>query len=288
MAFVPETFAPVLLRRRAETLQKDSKGHLHYVSKFDIHGKKKPSTTLGIALSRPFSILVHEPIVLILTIYIALIYGVLYGLFAAFPIVFGTHRGWSPGKSGLAFLGVGLGICISIGLSPAFNRRYIRLAQQGNVQPEERLVMCCVGAILLPISLIWFSWTTYPSVHWIVPILAGIPFGTGIIFTFTSVVAYLVDIYTLYAASCLAANSVVRSVVAFAFPLFVPRLFERVGDQWGSMVFGFLAVFCLPMPFLIYKYGPLIRSKSKLIDQLTHATKPPAPPVGTAREKEQV
>ncbi|KAG8704420.1 hypothetical protein FRC08_002241 [Ceratobasidium sp. 394] len=286
MIFVPETFAPVLLRRRAEKLQKDSGGQLHYISKFDVHGRKKPSTTLKIALSRPFSILIHEPIVLILTIYVALIYGVLYGLFASFPIVFGSHRGWSPGKSGLAFLGVGLGICISIVLSPTFNRRYIRLAQKGAVAPEERLVMCCVGAVLLPISLIWFAWTSYPSVHWIVPIIAGIPFGTGIIFAFTSVVAYLVDIYTLYAASCLAANSVVRSVVAFAFPLFVPRLFERVGDQWACMVFGFLALFCLPMPFLIYKYGPAIRSKSKLIDQLAHTPKPSAPPA--AREKGEV
>ncbi|QRV93887.1 major facilitator superfamily transporter [Ceratobasidium sp. AG-Ba] len=158
MSFVPETFAPVLLRRRAERLQKESEGRLHYVSKFDLHGKKKPSTTLKIALSRPFAMLIHEPIVLVLTIYIALIYGVLYGLFASFPIIFGSHRHWTPGQSGLAFLGVGVGICISIGMAPVFNRRYMRIAQAGTVQPEERLVMCCVGAILLPVSLIWFAW----------------------------------------------------------------------------------------------------------------------------------
>jgi hypothetical protein len=147
------------------------------VTKFDLHGRRKPSAALKIALSRPFckprfleaeqadltatsipAILIHEPIVLILTVYISLIYGTLYGLFASFPIVFGTHRGWSPGESGLAFLGVGFGICISILMAPLFNRRYVRIAQQGNVQPEERLVMCCVGAVLMPISLIWFAW----------------------------------------------------------------------------------------------------------------------------------
>lgn len=104
------------------------------------------------------AILIHEPIVLILSIYIALIYGTLYGLFAAFPIVFGAHRHWTPGESGLAFLGVGLGVCISIMFAPMFNRRYMKAAQNGHAQPEERLVMCCVGAVLLPVSLIWFAW----------------------------------------------------------------------------------------------------------------------------------
>jgi hypothetical protein len=49
------------------------------------------------------------------------------------------------------------------------------------------------AAILTPIGLFWFAFTSYKSVHWIVPIIAEIPFGMGMIWTFTSVFTYLVE-----------------------------------------------------------------------------------------------
>jgi len=71
---VPETYAPLLLKRRAQTLSKLS-GKC-YVSKLD---KDEQQITLGaklkVTLSRPWLMLLHEPIVLLLTIYTALLYG---------------------------------------------------------------------------------------------------------------------------------------------------------------------------------------------------------------------
>lgn len=100
----PETYAPVLLRRRAEALSKKT-GKV-YISKL-MAGQ--PVTSLGakfkVALSRPWILLFKEPIVLFTSLYMAIIYGTLYMCFAAFPIVFQQGRGWSPGIGGLSFLG---------------------------------------------------------------------------------------------------------------------------------------------------------------------------------------
>ena len=42
-------------------------------------------------------------------VYIALIYGVLYLCFVSYPIVFSELRGWTPGMTGLAYTGIGIG-----------------------------------------------------------------------------------------------------------------------------------------------------------------------------------
>lgn len=68
---------------------------------------------------------------------------------------------------------------------------------------------------------------------------------------------------TVYAASVLAANSVLRSLFGTAFPLFTTKMYEKLGNQWASSIPAFLVLVCVPFPFLFYKYGPQIRTKSK-------------------------
>lgn len=113
----PRQYAPVLLRRRAKNLALLSSGAISYMSKYDINRSTSFTKIMRVNLSRPFTFLVTEPIVLLLAIYISVVYGTLYALFSAFPIVFQTHRGWTAGEGGLAFLGVGAGISASCRLT---------------------------------------------------------------------------------------------------------------------------------------------------------------------------
>lgn len=131
------------------------------------------------------------------------------------------------------------------------------------------------GGLLLPLGLFWFAWyalhlsllvhyifipcsrifssitrTTFPSIHWIVPILGGIPIGAAIAFILQSLTAYMMDAYTIYFASAIAATVLLRSLFALAFPLFSPVMFRALGDQWGCTVFALLAVVCAPVPVL--------------------------------------
>ncbi|TFK51411.1 MFS general substrate transporter [Heliocybe sulcata] len=264
IAFVPETYAPFLLNRAAE--QKSKETGKVYASKY-LAGRPKQSLAqkMKITLKRPIELLFIEPIVFLLSLYIAIVYGILYLEFTAFPIVFQQERGWTPGQGGLAFIGIGVGILLGIALNFWFNMRYIQIAKQegGVAPPEARLEMMMAGGVLLPIGLFWFAWTTYSSVLFIVPILATVPFGCGIILLFLSVMNYLVDAYLNYAASALAANALLRSMFGFAFPLFGPYMYHNLGTQWASSLVAFLALACVPLPFMFYRYGARIRSMSK-------------------------
>lgn len=195
----------------------------------------------------------------------AVIYGTLYMLLAAFPIVYQQQRGWNQGEGGLAFFGIAVGMLFAVAFIIPDNWRFIRIEQkhQGFAPPETRLVPCLVGSFTLPIGLFWFAWSNDPSVHWMASIAAGIPFGFGMVLVFLSVINYLIDSYTIFAASVLAANSVLRSLFGAAFPLFTNHMYDQLGIHWASSIPAFLAVACLPFPFLFYRYGPTIRSKCK-------------------------
>ncbi|KAL5355630.1 major facilitator superfamily domain-containing protein [Aspergillus floccosus] len=212
---------------------------------------------------RPFVMLFGEPIVLLLSTYISIVYGILYLFFDAFPYVFQDVRGWSPGLGGLSFVGVFIGTLLSIAhLIPAHRRyRAKALASPTRLPPEERLPPSFAGSICMPVGLFWFAWTNSPSIHWMAPIAAGVPFGFGLVTVFMPVTNYLVDSYTIYAASVIAGQCLLRSSFACVFPLFTPYMYRSLGIHWASCVPAFLSLVCAPLPFLFYKYGAEIRKK---------------------------
>ncbi|KAI4592573.1 MFS siderochrome iron transporter 1 [Pestalotiopsis sp. 9143b] len=261
---IPETYAPVILRKRANKLSKLT-GQV-FISKLDAGKPRKTvAQEFKVALTRPWILLFREPIVMLTSLYMAIVYGTLYMMFAAFPIVFQQQRGWSPGVGGLAFLGVAVGMMFSVGYSMYANKRYTRISEAGGgyAAPEERLPSAMVGSVLLPIGLFWFAWTNGLDVHWVVPIIASGFFGAGLVLVFLSLLNYLIDSYVIYAASVLAANSVLRSLFGAAFPLFTTNMYQALGIHWASSIPAFLSLACLPFPFLFYKFGDKIRAKCK-------------------------
>lgn len=302
---VPETYAPVLLRKRAAKLSKMT-GKV-YKSKMEAKtGKIAIGELFKTALSRPWILLFKEPIVLVMSIYMAVIYGVLYMLFGAFPIVYQVNRGWSEGLSGLAFLGIAFGMLAGVAYTIPDNKRYMRAMRAGDgiAPPEARLPPGMVGAVALPIGLFWFAWTNSPSVHWIVSIAAGAPFGFGMVLVFLSIMNYLIDSmhtaalhffsfflgeYLLikiffrlhyFCSICVgcqrrssesvwcsipAIHYVCATVVVILFlrqiklTCYFRYMYNRLGIHWASTIPAFLALACMPFPFLFYKYGPQIR-----------------------------
>lgn len=261
---VPETYAPVLLRKRAEKLS-EMTGKVYRTKKDIEDGQVELKEAYKVALSRPWLLLIFEPIVLLLTIYMAIINGTLYMLFAAFPIVFQDVRGWNQGVGGLAFLGVMIGMMLALVYSVWDNKRYCRVVESsgGSALPEARLPPGLIGSIAIPAGMFWFAWTNYPSIHWMASISGGVPFGFGMVVVFLSVLNYLVDAYTIYAASVLAANSVFRSLFGAIFPLFTTYMYRNLGIHWASSIPAFLALGCVPFPFLFYKFGESIRARCK-------------------------
>jgi hypothetical protein len=261
---IPETYGPLLLRKRAARLS-NLTGKV-YISKIDSERPKVTnSEAFSTALGRPWLLLFAEPIVLLLSIYMAIIYGTLYLMFGAFPIVYQEQRGWSQGVASLPFLSVLTGMLLALVYNIWDNQRYkrIHVKCRGFAPPEERLPPSMIGGIAVPIGLFWFAWTNQASLHWIFSVVAAAPFGFGMVLVFLSIMSYLVDSYTIFAASALAANSIIRSCLGAVFPLFTTYMYHNLGIHWASCVPAFLSLACVPFPFLFYRYGPAIRRRCK-------------------------
>jgi hypothetical protein len=241
LVLVPETYAPTLLRRKAKRLQAASEAAgapAVFIAKYD-RVKKSPGQVLRTNLVRPFQLLFRELIAACLAIYGAVIYGTLYLFFEAFPIVFGENRGWRLSMVGCSFLGMGVGLLIGNASTPLFDRLYARASAKAAAKgletpPEARLPGCAVGATALPIGLFVFAWTCTPNVHWIVPIIASVPFGLGFQLIFTGMQLFLIDAYQLYAASALASSAVLRALAGAVFPLFTSKMYARLGLNWAG------------------------------------------------------
>ena len=138
--------------------------------------------------------------------------------------------------------------------------------ETGKVHPEAMVSFVCICSILIPVGELWFAWTCAPaSIHWIVPLLAGIPFGAGNTGVFIYASNYLTYSYGMYAASALAGNSVIRSVLGGVLPLVGSYMYDSLGPNWSGTLLGLLEVAIIPIPFVFYKYGYKIRMKSNLI-----------------------
>lgn len=142
--------------------------------------------------------LAKEPILVLVTIYLSLVYGLLYALFEAFPIVFIDKRGFTVVENGLVFIGVGLGTTTGAAFNAYSIRHYPSLIKKwrGFPPPEERLKPAKVAAPALVVGCFWLGWTgQYPSVPWYVPALSGIVLGFSISLIFMTFIGYLVDTY---------------------------------------------------------------------------------------------
>ncbi|KAM0548842.1 hypothetical protein ACHAPJ_009698, partial [Fusarium lateritium] len=260
--FVPETYGPVILRRKAQLLSKvDGKIYTSILEKDQ--GKKKPGLVFRNALIRPWILLFREPIVLVASLYMAIVYGTVYMFMASMPIVYNGGRGWSVGIGGLAFLGIAVGIVLGLIYAIYDNKRYKKLLESKSATAESRLPPAIIGAVALPIGMFAFSWTNYPSIHWSVSIVLSAPFGFGCVLVILPIVNYLIDSYTIFAASVLAAAAVFRSIVGAVFPLFTTQMYDALGIHWASSIPAFLVLVCIPFPYIMYRYGGRLRLKCK-------------------------
>ncbi|KAG4438074.1 hypothetical protein IFR05_006440 [Cadophora sp. M221] len=222
---VPETYGPVLLRNTARRLSLET-GKVH-TSVLELNADGVDASKIfRKTLKRPWVLLFLEPIVLIASIYLSIVYGTIYMFMGAFPIVYQQERGETA-------------------------------------TPESRLPPGMLGAIGLPVGMFAFAWTNFPDVHWSVSIILSAPFGFGAVLIFMSCLNYLLDAYTIYAASVLAVSAMLRSLFGAAFPMFTAQMYANLGIHWASSVPASLTVAGLPFPFVMYKYGERLRMKCK-------------------------
>ncbi|KAK8196736.1 GTPase-activating protein, partial [Zalaria obscura] len=254
MFVLPETSANNILVRRTRRLRRMTGNDKLTCEPLLMSESMTGKDIVMMSLVRPITLNFTEPMVFLLNLYIALIYGILYIWFESFVIVFVEIYGFNLGQEGLAFLGILVGALLTIPfffyylktrLEPQFN-------ENGELKPEKRLPAACVGGFFIPICLFWFGWSARPDIHWIMPIVGSGFFAVGTFLLFNSVLNYLPDAYPEYAASVLAGNDFMRSMFGAGFPLFASAMFRNLGVDWASSTLAFLSIAFIPIPFALY------------------------------------
>ncbi|TID18816.1 major facilitator superfamily domain-containing protein [Venturia nashicola] len=256
-----ETYAPTILKQKTARLQKET-GNMALRSKLDMG--LTPGQLFRYSIVRPTKMLAFSPIVLSLSLYVAIVYSYLYLMFTTVTVIFETQYGFASDLVGLAFLGIGIG---SFGGQFIYtylaNRSYAAHMAKGDFKPEHRLETMIPGAFMVPISLFWYGWSVQANVQWMCPIIGMSFFGFGLLLIFMPANTYLIDVFTNYAASAMAANTVLRSVVAAILPMAGPKLYKALGYGWGNSLLGFIAAAMIPIPFVFLRYGERIRTNKR-------------------------
>ena len=156
-----------------------------------------------------------------------IVFGYLYLLFTTVTDLYQTTYNFSQGATGLVFIGIGVGSLIGLIFFGALSdkiQNHLIAKNNGQAEPEFRLPILILASFLVPIGLFWYGWSAHMNAHWIMPIIGLGWIGCGIIATLMPIQAYLVDAFGEYAASAVAANTVVRSVVGAFLPLAGPSM----------------------------------------------------------------
>lgn len=147
------------------------------------------------AVRRPLKLFIRSPIVTVLSLYIGVTFGYFYLLFTTFTTAFESVYGFSQQSAGFSCLGFGVGAILGVALYSYFaNSMAAKLAKQGSLTPESRLLPAMFGCLFLPVGLFWYGWTMRSSIHWIVPIVGTSFFGFGLVFSFVSY-SFVIDYF---------------------------------------------------------------------------------------------
>ena len=97
--------------------------------------------------------LIFSPIVLTLSVYMAVVYGYLYLIFTTITEVYENEYHFSAGSVGLTYLGIGVGSLMGVVIFGIASDRIMKaLSKDGVMKAEYRLPPMIPGSFLIPIG----------------------------------------------------------------------------------------------------------------------------------------
>ena len=264
LCFMPETYGPLLLQWKAEHYRRIT-GDTRFACDHEII----PATLfsrLKVSMTRPF-LMLTEPIILIMTVYLTVVYIVLFTFLVGWPYLFESTYGLEQGLANIIFIAMFVGTWMNFVLVPIVYRitlRRTRRFKDRTFDPETRLLYGMFGAsISIPVSLFWLGWTNYATTSVWSGICAVALFGFGINGIFTCAYMYVIDSYQVYSASALTFVALIRYLAAGGMTVAGIPIYKKLGTHYTLTILGCLAVLLAPAPYLLYLYGHRIRVKSK-------------------------
>ncbi|KAL7904457.1 major facilitator superfamily domain-containing protein [Trichoderma velutinum] len=239
IVFIDETFAPVLLVHKARRLRLQSGNWALHTT----HEEWDPSLGQFAQkfLSLPFQML-FDPIGFLFSVYAAFVFGIVYL----------CERHWNEVQGGLPFLSIILGTIIGSVINISNQKFYIKKLQANNgvPVPEARLPPVIFGAVVFAAGNFIFGWTSNKQIHWIGEMIGAASIGIGFFSIFQGSINYMVDTFTKYSASAVAAMTFLRCILAGILPLIAGPMYHNLGINWASSLIGFVATGMIPIPIL--------------------------------------
>ncbi|AJR82170.1 Tpo2p [Saccharomyces cerevisiae YJM972] len=256
---IPETYAPVILKRKAARLRKET-GNPKIMTEQEAQGVSM-GEMMRACLLRPLYFSVTEPVLVATCFYVCLIYSLLYAFFFAFPVIFGELYGYKDNLVGLMFIPIVIGALWALATTFYCENKYLQIVKQRKPTPEDRLLGAKIGAPFAAIALWILGATAYKHIIWVGPASAGLAFGFGMVLIYYSLNNYIIDCYVQYASSALATKVFLRSAGGAAFPLFTIQMYHKLNLHWGSWLLAFISTAMIALPFAFSYWGKGLRHK---------------------------
>jgi multidrug resistance protein len=268
-----------ILMRRAARLRRET-GNTNLRARAEM-ASLDPRVLLRKYCTKPVRMFIQEPILIVMTLYLTLVYGTLYLSYQLFPKAF-QNRGWRKPTATLPFISVGLGVLAALGLFSLFTMTWYKTRwlasqkakpeeeaaaaggkgkQSTQITPEHRLPPMILGAVILPPALIWFGWSG--NAHWISQTIACFFIGMALQLIFTSGIVYIVDTYLVNTVSAISIHVMVRSLVSAVFPIVEGPMYERLHINWSATLLAGISAVIMVSPIVFMIYGSRIRSWSR-------------------------
>ncbi|KAF2799148.1 MFS general substrate transporter [Melanomma pulvis-pyrius CBS 109.77] len=263
---MPETSSAKILLRRGQRLRRLT-GNERIKSQSEIdQANTSFKEVLVEALWRPHQMMLLDPSIAFTALYTALIYGIFYSFFEAFPMVYQGMYGFNPGEMGLTFLSVLVGATISASLYVAYLFWIVEpeIKSHGLGAPEGRLIPALYASFCFPAGLFIFAWTTTdPRIHWIASVIGIGIFTIGQFIILQCIFLYIALSYPKYAASLFAGNDFTRSILAAGTIHFSQPLYHNLGPNRGVTLLGGLTCACIAGIFALWRWGGRLRARSR-------------------------
>lgn len=259
---IRESYTPVLLLRKARRHRKAAGTNI-----------EAPSLTaslkiLGSSLWRPLRLLLRRPVIQIIGLILALDFAIYTLLLGTFADLYITKDGQSESISSLHYIAIAIGAtsAAQVGgrLMDWSYRRTTARYGGGAGKPEFRVPYLVPGVIITPLGLILYGWAAQNVIAWPAVDIGAAVFTLGSFMASQMLTAYQLDEFVEHAASAAAATRVLMYSLGFAFPIFAPDLYDRLGYGWGNSMLAFLwVVFCFPLPVVLWFWGDRLRAMGR-------------------------
>ncbi|KAL4968101.1 C6 transcription factor [Aspergillus stella-maris] len=260
----PETYGDLILYWKAKTLR-EMTGDNRYKAPLEIELPGNLASRLWTSVCRPFAMFYSELIIILLSLYLTIIYIVLFTFLEGYTFAFGETYGLSEGLVSLCWAGMLVGTLLVACIIPVVYARTVKQqCKTSTIAPEARLWFGMLGgAPAVPISLFWMGWTCYPSIPLWSPLISTVLFGYGITAIFIISYMYLIDAYGTYSASALGFLAFTRYIVAGGVTVAGAPIYRAIGVQYTLTILGGISAVMAAVPYLLYVYGPRIRKRSR-------------------------